>query len=63
VSAPTFVVEFGSVGPRPDWYVLWWDTRRDVAIAHMDATATASPLSRQYGPFGSRRLRVREVSS
>lgn len=63
MSAPTFVVEFGSVGPDPAWIVLYWETRRELAIEHMDLAATASPLRRQYEPDGSRRLRVREVSS
>lgn len=59
---PMYVVEFGSVGPEPAWSELYRESRRDRAIERMTTLAT-SAVSAQYAPTGTRRLRVREVSS
>lgn len=59
---PMFVVEFGAVGPVPDWSVLYRESRRDRAIERMTTLAT-SAVSAQDAPTGTRRLRVRAVSS
>lgn len=56
LTEPRYVLHSGVVGPHPMWWQITYPTTREKAIEAMRYVAAARPAD--YGPHGTRRLRV-----